>query len=513
MRVVAGRRGKSTILRLVAAISIAATLACGGTLVPAQAQEFRPARPLIFVPGLMGSRLCRDNPANPAEPLVVWGTISALREFPNIRLARESGTPDGIRPCGLLREIVVLGSLKQHYYGPVIRHLQAVGYQEGRDLFVFDYDWRRSAFDNAQALDAFIRANAGAGQVDILAHSMGALVARVYTVKYGHETVARLISAGAPFQGAAKVFQTVEKGWGALNLAMGGLSGFRRTMLSFPSIFEVMARYEECCGDGREPFLPSKAEAWGALGWEGVDPQFMPDLAATFRRIEDMTRILGEPLPAGVENVLLIGVDQRTTQRVIFERHGKSATIRVQTSWAGDGTVLRDSAILPRTATHPTSFAIHERILLDPQIQDFLKVALTRSVAAAIESVPVRPRGAVASISGEVTELVGIVVETAEPAYRTGEKGLARVHVRLGTTARLAPQAIRLSHTMPDGSEAAIPLAADPSASDPANPFEQSFVGIFDTGSAAGVGRIRAVMALDQAPPRIVDEPVLILAR
>jgi pimeloyl-ACP methyl ester carboxylesterase len=513
MRVAAGRFRKLTALRaVVAALFAAVVVFCMDGDASAQTSEFRPSRPLIFVPGLMGSRLCRDNPADPAQPQVVWGTVSALREFPDIRLA-PPGTPDGIKPCGLLREIVMLGSFKQHYYGPAISHLESIGYREGRDLFVFDYDWRRSAFDNAQALDGFVRANVGESRVDILAHSMGGLVARIYTVRYGKDRVARLISAGAPFQGAAKVFQTVEKGWGALNVAMGGLSGFRRTMLSFPSIFELMARYESCCGDGATAFRPSRESSWTALGWEGVDPALMPDLGATFARVEDLKRILAGPLPAGVEDVLLIGVDQRTAQRVQFEKAGRGARIRVQTSWAGDGTVLRDSAVLPRTALHPTSFAIHERILMDPQIRDFLKVALSRSVAAAIDSVPVRPRGAVAGVSGEVTELVGVVVETAEPAYQTGDKGLARVHVRLGTTAPLSPQVIRLSHTTPDGQQAIVPLAADPSASEPGNAFEQSFAGVFETGTAAGMGQLRAVVTLEGASPRIVEEPVLILRR
>lgn len=515
MRVAARRHWMSNAVRMaVGAASLTAAMVWTGLPATAQVPEFRPHTPLIFVPGLMGSRLCRDNPANLAEPLVVWGTLGALREFPNIRLPRDPAVSDGIKPCGLLREIVVLGSLKQHYYGPVIRHLESIGYREGRDLFVFDYDWRRSAFDNAQALDAFVRAKAGEGRVDILAHSMGGLVARVYTVKYGSGRVARLLSAGAPFLGAAKVFQTVEKGWGMLNVSMGGLAGFRRTMLSFPSIFEVMARYEGCCDTGGAPFIPARAETWAMLGWDGVDPAAMPDLAATFDRIREMAEIVAQPLPAGIEDVLLVGVDQRTAQRVNFEVDGRKAAIRVQTSWAGDGTVLRDSAVLPSTVLHSTSFSIHERILQDPQIQDFLEIALIRSVAAAIDRVPVRPRGAVASISGEVTELVGIVVEPAEPAYRTGETGLVRVHVRLGTTdARLPPRTIRLSRTMPDGGEGAIPLTADPSASEPGNPFEQSFVGRFETGAAPGFGRLRAVVTLDQGPPRIVDEPVLVLER
>jgi hypothetical protein len=87
------------------------------------------------------------------------------------------------------------------------------------------------------------------------------------------------------------------------------------------------------------------------------------------------------------------------------------------------------------------------------------------------------------------------------------------VHVRLGTTARLSPQTIRLVHTSPDGKQANVPLTPDPSASEPGNPLEQSFTGLFETGPAAGIGQLRAEVKLEGAPPRIVDEPVLILAR
>ena len=95
-------------------------------------------------------------------------------------------TPDAndpIKPCGIVREIVFLGLYTQDVYAPVIRHLEQTGYRENRDLFVFDYDWRRSVFDNAEALDAFVREKVPDGKVDILAHSMGALVARVYVMR------------------------------------------------------------------------------------------------------------------------------------------------------------------------------------------------------------------------------------------------------------------------------------------------------------------------------------------
>jgi pimeloyl-ACP methyl ester carboxylesterase len=185
----------------------------GPVAAQAGAAQLEPERPLVLVPGLLGSRLCRPDPSSPKKMQVVWGTVGALRQFPTIRLSPAPGGTDPIKPCGLVREIVFLGLYKQDVYAPIIRHLEKIGYREDRNLFVFAYDWRRSVFDNAKALEAFVREKVPDGKVDVLAHSMGALVARAYIVEgEGGDRVARLFSAGAPFQGSVKVFQTVEKG-------------------------------------------------------------------------------------------------------------------------------------------------------------------------------------------------------------------------------------------------------------------------------------------------------------
>jgi len=137
----------------------------------ASAQTLSAARrPIIFVPGLLGSRLCRDNPANPASPTLVWGSAAALKSFPTLRV---TGGTDDIKPCGILRDIVFLGLLVQDVYAPVIAHLHKLGYREGVNLFIFDYDWRRSAFDNAAKLESFVREKIPDPfqRFDILAHS------------------------------------------------------------------------------------------------------------------------------------------------------------------------------------------------------------------------------------------------------------------------------------------------------------------------------------------------------
>jgi pimeloyl-ACP methyl ester carboxylesterase len=472
-------------------------------------------RPLILVPGLLGSRLCRPDPKDPKKTELVWGTLTALRQFPSIRLSHAQGAIDPIRPCGIVREIVYLGLYSQDVYTPIIRHLEATGYRENNTLFLFSYDWRRSVFDNARALEQFVRDKVPDGKVDILAHSMGALVARAYVVDgEGGERVARLFSAGAPFQGSVKVFQTVEKGWGPLNLVMGGLDGFRRTMLSFPSIFELMPRYRDCCDNGDSTaFNPATAAMWTGLHWDGVDTKTMPDLDKTFVRIKKLEALVATPMPKGVEDVLLVGVDQRTPQRAGFRNGGSASVLQLQHTWAGDGTVTRDSAVIERVPLHPTSFADHQRILHDPQIQKFLRVALTEGVARAIGTVPVRERGKMLAVDGSMTELVGIRVEPDEPIYRTGDVCKVHVHLRLGDKTRIDPAAIRLTRRMPDGRDVAIGLRPDPQASDPTNPFEQSFVGQFEAGLMPGNGMLKAVVELAGSAPRVVEEPVPVMSR
>ncbi len=68
----------------------------------------------------------------------------------------------------------------------------------------------------------------------------------------------------------------------------------------------------------------------------------MPDLAKTFERIRRLEKMVTTPMPSNVEDVLLVGVDQRTPLRAGFNGNGNTIELKVQTTWAGDGTVIRD---------------------------------------------------------------------------------------------------------------------------------------------------------------------------
>jgi hypothetical protein len=326
-----------------------------------------------------------------------------------------------------------------------------------------------------------------------------------------------LFSAGTPFLGSVKFYESVESGWGALNAVLGGIGAFRRTMLSFPSLYELSPRYVVCCEGGvgsAESFRPDDIGAWRALGWDGVDAATMPDLRTTFAKIDELQRIIDTPLPPGVEDVLLIGVDQRTPQRVAFETRHSVAAMRIHTTWNGDGTVVRESATIPRAAIHPTSFSDHERILNDSQVQEFLGIALARSVPDAVRTVQVRPRAAIRTLTGVLAELVGVAITPDRPLYLVGEVGSVRVQFRLGSGLPLSSRAVRLELVTPGGGvPQQIALRPDPTPLDPLNPFEQSFIGEFSAGTLPGSGMLRATIFVEGAAPRVVERPIGVISR
>jgi pimeloyl-ACP methyl ester carboxylesterase len=97
-----------------------------------------------------------------------------------------------------------------HTYDNLWQALVSAGYVEGEDLFSFPYEWRNSNFDSAAILKSRIdqiKENTGKNQVDIVAHSMGGLVARAYmdSVEYEND-IDQLIFLGTPHRGATKAY-------------------------------------------------------------------------------------------------------------------------------------------------------------------------------------------------------------------------------------------------------------------------------------------------------------------
>jgi pimeloyl-ACP methyl ester carboxylesterase len=113
-----------------------------------------------------------------------------------------------------------------------------------RDLFEFPYDFRYSTEYNGEKLAEFIKqikAKTNSRQVDIIAHSMGGLIAKSYLFEQDKNatTVRKLIFVGTPHLGAPKVLTALRYGD---DLGIPVIDGckLKRAARNMPGMYNLM---------------------------------------------------------------------------------------------------------------------------------------------------------------------------------------------------------------------------------------------------------------------------------
>jgi hypothetical protein len=428
-----GRQGPSSSRALgIALVLIAVHGGCASPGEPDLSELYtRPARyhdelrnPVVVIPGILGSKL-RDSKTG----LQVWGAFGGGAIDPEtpdgaraIALPMKEGVPlaelrDAVTPAGVLDRLTVnfaglpLG-LKAYFY--ILRALGVGGYRDeglalagavdyGKDHFTcfqFDYDWRRDNVENARRLDAFLREKAeyvheqrlarygrsGPVKFDIVAHSMGGLVARWY-LRYGTQEPPPSGAAKPTWAGAAMVDRLVIVGTpnggsvqSLLQLVRGAsfapiLPSYRAAILgTMPSVYQLLPRTRHGAvvlgekGERVQNLYDSKlweTEGWGLLAkdQEPVLAELLPDVAdpAQRRRIarDHLSKCLARArafhealdapatAPSSVSIHLFAG-DAVDTDAVVAI--GKDGALEVVEKAPGDGTVTRASALLDERA-------------------------------------------------------------------------------------------------------------------------------------------------------------------
>lgn len=94
-------------------------------------------------------------------------------------------------------------------YDGLVELLEENGLVEGGDFFVWNYDWRRPISEIVDRFDVFINENIESGEkVDLIGHSLGGVVARVWTQEHlGENKVGKVIDFGAPNEGSLKAYE------------------------------------------------------------------------------------------------------------------------------------------------------------------------------------------------------------------------------------------------------------------------------------------------------------------
>ncbi len=102
-----------------------------------------------------------------------------------------------------------------HEYDGIIQTLDNLGYQKNTDYFIFNYDWRKGLNSLADDFNAYVQQLTNANpttKYNLLGHSLGGLVGRIYLQKYGVNNVNKLITIGTPHLGTANSYKPVEGG-------------------------------------------------------------------------------------------------------------------------------------------------------------------------------------------------------------------------------------------------------------------------------------------------------------
>jgi pimeloyl-ACP methyl ester carboxylesterase len=214
-------------------------------------QDFDAARkPLVFVPGIMGSYIYDTNNNNKElwpsicdsgrsgklrdltrDKILVADIIRTYTGNKDLQYVPECTGRDDIIYSNLVDRLVTgegyveyppIDDRQRVFTTPLIRCQQARNaMQRGNiydppTLFVFAYDWRQSNASSAHELKQYIdciHEIYSDRPIDILTHSMGGLVARRYLLDNPHNHhVARLITVAAPFLGAPRAITAITSG-------------------------------------------------------------------------------------------------------------------------------------------------------------------------------------------------------------------------------------------------------------------------------------------------------------
>ena len=257
----------------------------------------RPERnPVIFIHGFIGAKL-RNRQTHESA----WG------KFSNAIWRRKSddlSLPIDALPITENRDELMAYSIYESvagvkFYGSILDILQtAGGYQmgdinnpkPGDTLFVYFYDWRRDNVEAAAGLGRAIqqiksRLKNPELKFDIVAHSMGGLIAQYY-LKYGSEDVlsegadhpvtyagapnlGRLVLVGTPLRGTMHAFRTLQ-------------AGISRTLspevlFTMPSLYQLLpTRAQGHFVDAQGQMLDVDlydAATWVRNGWSVFNPR------------------------------------------------------------------------------------------------------------------------------------------------------------------------------------------------------------------------------------------------
>ncbi|MBI5734177.1 MAG: hypothetical protein HY973_04540, partial [Candidatus Kerfeldbacteria bacterium] len=184
------------------------------TRLPAQGELVFEVRniPVILIPGILGTEMKRGDE-------LLWMDLSQMLfstndDFLDPLQMNSDGLPSDslVSASDVVRFKDIPGPFNYDYFDGLVKEFISKGYIEDDDIFVFPYDWRLDIRVIAQSLNNKIiqvLSQSGSLKVDLVAHSMGGLVAKQYIIDNPESKIDKLIFIGTPHLGAPKALKAL----------------------------------------------------------------------------------------------------------------------------------------------------------------------------------------------------------------------------------------------------------------------------------------------------------------
>ncbi|XP_019423651.1 PREDICTED: lecithin-cholesterol acyltransferase-like 4 [Lupinus angustifolius] len=227
--------------------------------------------PVLLVPGIGGSMLNAVDDQNGTEERVWVRFLSAEYKLktklwsrydpstgktesldPNTRITVPEDR-NGLYALDILDPDLLIGYESVYYFHDLIIQMLKWGYQEGKTLFGFGYDFRQSnrlqeTMDRLAAKLESVYNAAGGKKIDIISHSMGGLLVKCFMGLHSdifEKYVKNWIAICAPFQGAPGMVNSTllngmsfVEGW-EQNFFISKWS-MHQLLIECPSLYELM---------------------------------------------------------------------------------------------------------------------------------------------------------------------------------------------------------------------------------------------------------------------------------
>jgi pSer/pThr/pTyr-binding forkhead associated (FHA) protein len=313
-------------------------------------------RPVVFVPGMMGSTLY-------AGSELVWPNVRRMLTDPDIFRYPGSVT---LTPGGLVTDVVVVpGLIKQNQYSRLSEFLcESLSYEVGRDLLTFPYDWRQDVRTSARQLGAAIENWGVREPITIVAHSLGALVSRYYIdCLGGSRRVNRVVFLGGGHYGTPKSLVIISQGPGFLPFGILAEKA-RSILMTYPAVYQILPAYAAVQDPAGQPIDVIEDNRWLTDSQKGLHA-----IARDFRR--------ELPDGCGVSAVSIFGYGIKTVANVTMMRdpEGRYQDMEFTSDETGDSVVPQVASVLKGTEIHPVR-QYHGALYTDKDVQMRLKVEL-----------------------------------------------------------------------------------------------------------------------------------------